>query len=161
MGKIVGLDEEKRGAIRQCTVQMLSPGGKVITKLKRPPQQLVPLEVDSSLNKIDAEALVRLEGDPRSPVPGSRITNFQKYSKKQLATFKKDKIWPPYRPSETFLDPSSINTGPEKDFVNEVFKDRPNLQRDYSGKRVDFVSSIINKEIKHVKFALSPEVIPL
>ena len=108
MGKIVELDQVKRGAIRQCTVQMLSPQGKFITKLKRPPQQLVPLEVDSSLYKFDAEALVPLEGDPRTPVLGSVRTNFQKYSKKELAKFKKDHIWPPYSRSPAFIDSSSI-----------------------------------------------------
>lgn len=139
MGKIVGLDGEKRGAIRQCTVQVLSPTGKTLTKLKRPPEQLVPLEIDSSGEKFDVESLVQLEGDPRSLLPWSRSSVTQKYSKSELSKFKKAKVWPPYSVSQRFLDPSSNNTGPETDFISEVFKNRENVQRDFGPrKRVTF-----------------------
>ena len=46
MAKVVDV-EEKRGAIRQCVIQLLSPGGGVLTKLKRSPDKLVPLEINS------------------------------------------------------------------------------------------------------------------
>ena len=154
MGRIVDMDKEKRGAIRQCTVQMLSPSGKFITKLKRPPQQLVPLEVDSSLEKgVDLDSLVSLEGDPRIPVLGS-LTKSRNDFKKDLATFKKRKFNPPYKPTVSFLDPSSVNTGPEKDFVN-----KEKGLRDYSGKSAGLVALAVSKNAKKVSFALSPEVI--
>ena len=50
MAKILDI-EIKRGSVRQCTVQVLSPKGNLITKLKRSPHQLVPLEVDSREEK--------------------------------------------------------------------------------------------------------------
>ena len=119
MAKVVGI-EEKRGAIRQCVIQLLSPGGGLLTKLKRSPDKLVPLEVNSREEKFDADALIPFEGDPREPIrcskhpPGKR-----KYSNKELSSLKEAKVWPPYSVSKTFLDPSSINTGPLADFVNE------------------------------------------
>ena len=118
MGKIVGMGDKKRGAIRQVTVQMLSPSGKTLSKLNRPPEQLVPLEVDSSQETFDVEALRNLEGDPR--ITSTRLS--RNYSKKQLSLFKKSKIWPPYSVSHRFLDPSVQNIGPEKDFIHGVFK---------------------------------------
>ena len=133
MGKIVEIGEVKRGSVRQCTVQMLSPSGKILSKLKRPPEQLVPLEIDSSNEIFGVDSLVNLEGDPReTPLRFSADT---KYSKKQLAILKKSKIWPPYSVSQRFSDTSACNTGPEKDFVNEVFKDRENVQRSYGARK--------------------------
>ena len=85
LGKIVKIADEKRGSIRQVTVQMLSPTGKTLTKINRPPEQLVPLEVDSREENFDVSALVDLEGDPRissAPLSG-------KYNKKQLWALKK------------------------------------------------------------------------
>ena len=99
LGKIVEIGEVKRGSIRQVTVQMLSPTGKTLSKLKRPPEQLIPLEVDSE--KFDSNELVSLEGDPRAVI---RQPISDKYSKKQLALFKKSKLWPPYSVSHRFLD---------------------------------------------------------
>ena len=130
MGKVVGVGDEKRGAVRQVTVQLLSPTGKTLTKLNRPPEQLVPLEIDSSSEIFEAEALVNLEGDPRITLP-----SVKNYSEKQLATFKKSKIWPPYLRSSRFVDPLVQNVGPEKDFVNEVFKDKENVQRSFGARK--------------------------
>lgn len=136
MGKIVKIGDVKRGSIRQVTVQMLSPTGKTLSKLNRPPEQLVPLEVDSCAESYDADALVMLEGDPRvSRVPWTQNPVYQKYSKKQLSFFKKSKIWPPYTISNRFLDNTSSNTGPEKDFVHEVFKDRENVARSFGSRK--------------------------
>ena len=140
MGKIVKIADKKRGAVRQVTVQMLSPSGKTLSKINRPPEQLVPLEVDSSEECVDVDALGSFEGDPRiSPTPVSK-----NYSKKQLATFRKSRVWPPYSVSHRFLDPSVQNIGPEKDFVNEVFGVRENSYRSFGSR-------------KHVKFNMDED----
>ena len=68
MAKVLDI-EIKRGSVRQCTVQVLSPKGNLITKLKRSPHQLVPLEVDSREEKFDADQLISFEGDPRQAIP--------------------------------------------------------------------------------------------
>ena len=125
MAKVVDV-EEKRGAIRQCVIQLLSPGGGVLTKLKRSPDKLVPLEINSREEKFNADALIPFEGDPREPIRCSKHPpGPTQYSPKQLSRLKDAKVWPPYIVSKQFLDPSSINTGPLKDFVNEDLK--PNL----------------------------------
>ena len=136
MGKVVELGGVKRGSIRQVTVQMLSPTGKTLSKINRPPEQLVPLEVDSSNETYDVDALVRLEGDPRV-TKVERVQNLisQKYSKKQLSLFKKSKIWPPYSVSNRFFDTLPSNTGPEKNFVHDVFKDRENVRRHFGSRK--------------------------
>ena len=118
MGKVVAIDK-KRGAVRQCTVQLLSPGGGLLTKLNRSPDKLVPLEVNSREEKFDHEALIPFEGDPRKPVRWTDCPVSKRYSKKELTRLKNAKVWPPYSVSKQFLDPSSINTGPEQDFVNK------------------------------------------
>ena len=127
MGKVVAINE-KRGAVRQCTVQLLSPGGGLLTKLNRSPDKLVPLEVSSREEKFDPQALIPFEGDPRKPVRWADSPVNNRFTKKELARLKKAKVWPPYNPSKQFLDPSSINTGPETDFVN----------KDQSPKKVQF-----------------------
>ena len=139
LGRVVEIDV-KRGAVRQVTVQTLSPGGKFITKLKRTPsllvpigveselskknpEKLVPLEIDSEIVEIDCDKLVPLEGDPSGvslPIQSSSRKVSKKYSKQQLARMKKACIWPPYKKSKQFLDPSSCNTGSMPDFVNRT-----------------------------------------
>ena len=127
MAKVVDV-EEKRGAIRQCVIQLLSPGGGVLTKLKRSPDKLVPLEINSREEKFNADALIPFEGDPREPIRCSKHPpGPTQYSPKQLSRLKDAKVWPPYIVSKQFLDPSSINTGPLKDFVNEDCL-KPNLK---------------------------------
>ena len=111
--------KKKRGFVSECTVQLLSPGGGLITKLKRSPNQLIPLEIPSTEIQVDAESLVPLEGDPRTCTSVLKEKINKKYSKKELIAMKKAKIFPPYKPSPTFIDPSSINTGPEPDFVSK------------------------------------------
>ena len=139
MGRVVDIDI-KRGSVRQVTVQTLSPAGNFLTKLRRTPELLVPIGVESELSKqsaeklvpleiendiidVDCDKLVPLEGDPRQNVVNTSngISNSvsKKYSKEQLFKMKKAKIWPPYSKSKQFLDPSSPNTGPITDFVNE------------------------------------------
>ena len=117
LARVVGINE-KRGSIREVTVQTLSPGGGLITKLKRSPDKLVPLEVSSEI-KVLKEDLVPLEGDPRDFVKNSKRDLSYKYTKAELARMKKAKIWPPYTRSKQFIDPSSINTGDEPDFINK------------------------------------------
>ena len=105
LGRVVGINE-KRGTIREVTVQTLSPGGGLITKLKRSPEKLVPLSTDK---------VIPLEmGNEKI-----RIDFSKKYDKQEIAKFKKQKILPPYKPSKQFLDPSSINTGPDQNYVNK------------------------------------------
>ena len=133
MGKIVEIGDVKRGSVRQCTVQMLSPSGKTLTKLKRPPEQLVPLEIDSSNEIFGVDSLMNLEGDPRET--SSQSSTPTKYSKKQLAIFKKSKIWPPYSVSQRFFDTSACNTGPEKNFIHKVFKEDENAPRSFGPRR--------------------------
>ena len=135
MGRVVEIDI-KRGAVRQVTVQTLSPGGKFITKLRRTPEKLVPigvqselsrkspetlipLEVESELVDVDCEKLIPLEGDPRENVVKTKDFIAQKYTKRQLYQMKKACLWPPYSKTKQFLDSSSINTGPDKDFINK------------------------------------------
>ena len=139
MGKVVEIGEVKRGTIRQVTVQMLSPTGKILTKLNRPPEQLVPLEVDSSYEKLDPDLLASLEGDPRfEPTPWVQNPHSQKYDKKQLAFLKKSKIWPPYSVSHRFFYTSSKNTGPEQNFVSEIFQGRDSTRSFGPRKQVSF-----------------------
>lgn len=140
MGKVVDIGVVKRGTVRQVTVQMLSPSGKTLTKLNRPPEQLVPLEVDSSQEKFDVESLLSLEGDPQlvksTWAPGPIL---QKHDHGQIAFLKKSKIWPPYTVSHRFFDTSSKNTGPEPDFVHEIFRNREESTRCFgSRKKVSF-----------------------
>ena len=124
MGRVVEIDI-KRGAVRQVTVQTLSPGGKFITKLRRTPEKLVPigvqselsrqspeklipLEVESELVDIDCEKLIPLEGDPHENVVKTKDFISQKYTKRQLSQMKKACLWPPYSRTKQFLDSSQI-----------------------------------------------------
>ena len=103
LGRVVEINE-KRGSVREVTVQTLSPGQGLITKLKRSPDKLVPLEVASEIIISDEK---------------EKVNVMRKYSRQELKKLKKDKIWPPYKPSQQFLDPSSINIGPDQDYVNK------------------------------------------
>ena len=137
MGKIIDIDI-KRGSVRQCTVQVLSPGGNLITKLNRTPDKLVPLEVNSREETFDPTALIPLEGDPRVPVAWSDDPVIPKYTKSELKKMKAAKVWPPYKMSKRFLDPVSKNTGPEPEFVSKNYKNReigprhPKVRFDFS-----------------------------
>ena len=156
LGRIVEIDVAKRGIVRQCTVQTLSESGAVLTKLRRPPQQLVPLEVESSVEKVDVSSIISMEGDPRSPINKSKFNFLEKnkYSKEQLAHFKKQKIWPPYRISKEFRDTSSINVGPESEFVSgektKISEEGYGATRNYSGKNAVLCTNV--KKIKKVTF---------
>ena len=102
---------EKRGSVREVTVQTVSPGGGLITKLNRSPDKLVPLHLEN----LSPDRVIPLE-------EGNEKIKFdisKKYTKEQISKFKKKKIWPPYKPSTQFLDPSSINTGADQDYVNK------------------------------------------
>ena len=136
--RIVDINQ-KRGSVRECTVQLLSPGGGLITKLKRSPQQLIPLEIPVTEIQVNSEDLVPLEGDPRICPKVLRKPPNTKYSKKELSVMKKAKIWPPYKRSVQFLDPSSINTGPEKDFVAKESSFRNYKKVNFSSE-VDMIS---------------------
>jgi hypothetical protein len=104
LAKVVEINE-KRGVVRGVTVQTLSPGGGLITKLNRSPNKLIPLEISSEIIE--------------SGVEKKKINMGKKYSKQELAMFKRKHFWPPYKPSKQFRDPSSINVGPEKNYVNK------------------------------------------
>ena len=62
--------------------------------------------------------------------------NSKKYTNKEIAVLErtlglwktKSKIWPPYKPSKQFKDPSSINTGPEPDYIDKGCS--PNVTED-------------------------------
>lgn len=124
MGKVVQI-LEKRGSVRECTVQTLSPGGNLITKLNRSPNQLIPLEVDSSKEIFDIDSLINLEGDPRDgiarPLDYLPVTKVSKEQLKKLRTKhvlnSKNK---PYNRSQQFINPGSVNTGPDKEFVSKT-----------------------------------------
>ena len=139
MAKVIDIDI-KRGSVRQCTVQVLSPKGNLITKLKRSPHQLIPLEVNSREEKFDADKLIPFEGDPRQAIPwSSKPSRLQgvkeKYSQIYLNKLKKAKVWPPYKPSKQFLDPVSINTGPLPEFVSKTNSPR---QMNLRSRKVQF-----------------------
>jgi hypothetical protein len=101
--------KEHRGSVREVTVQTLSPGGGLITKLKRAPDKLIPLEISNEIVISNADSEKRKE----------KVNVTKKYSREELAKFKKKKFWPPYKPSKQFLDPGSINVGPDQDYVNK------------------------------------------
>ena len=110
LGRVVSINE-KRGVVREVVVQTLSPEGKLITKLKRSPDKLIPLSPDKVIP-------LEMGNETKSFDPS------EKYTKKELSVFKKRKIFPPYKPSKQFLDPSSINTGPETDYVGKKGKNQ-------------------------------------
>ena len=113
LGRVVSINE-KRGVVREVVVQTLSAAKNAITKLKRSPNHLVPIGVKSEV-RLSSEKVIPMEfpNEKVSPSPS------QKYSKQQLYQFKRRKIFPPYKPSKQFLDPSSINTGPDPDYINK------------------------------------------
>ena len=110
LGRVVSINE-KRGSVREVVVQTLSPEGGLITKLKRSPDKLIPLSPDKVIP-------LEMGNETKSFDPS------EKYTKKELSAFKKRKIFPPYKPSKQFLDPSSINTGPETDYVGKKGKNK-------------------------------------
>lgn len=128
---------EKRGSIREVVVQTLSEGKNVITKLKRSPDKLFPIGVSSDILKINENKLVPLEIaseiSDEEILKDEQIIEESKVSKKytnaELTKIKrvlglwgkkssKFKIWPPYSRSKTFLNPKSINTGPDPEYVD-------------------------------------------
>lgn len=125
LGRVIGINE-KRGVIREVTVQTLSPKGKQITKLKRSPEKLVPvlesqndfgILVDGPEKKIAPSKLIPLEEGCEQL--DSKIDFSGKYNKAELQKFKRKNWLPPYSLTKAFRNPSSINTGPEEDFVNQ------------------------------------------
>ena len=139
LARVVGINE-KRGVVREVTVQTLSPKGGQITKLKRTPEKLIPLAV-SPQNvvplELDVENKVKIvnqdnlsEGNKSGTGKELLSIPLQKYTKVQLKRFKKSKLLPPYKKSPQFIDPSSINTGEEEDFVNS--------RKHLKGKKVEF-----------------------
>ena len=133
---------EKRGCIREVVVQTLSEGKNVITKLKRSPDKLFPIGVSREIEKIldvkklNENTLVPLE--IASEISDEEISKNKqilkksdlpkKYTNSEICKLKKVlglwgkkskfQIWPPYSRSKTFLDPKSINTGPDPEYVD-------------------------------------------
>ena len=60
-----------------------------------------------------------------------KILPKSKYSKNDIKTFKRQKIFPPYKTSPQFLNPEVINQGPEKDFVNKETEIELELPRNW------------------------------
>ena len=125
LGRVVGINE-KRGVIREVTVQTLAPKGKQITKIKRSPEKLVPvlesqndfgILVEGPEKKIAPSKVIPLEEGCEKL--DSKIDFSEKYTKVELKKFQKKNWLPPYSLTKAFKNPSSINTGPEKDFVNQ------------------------------------------
>lgn len=113
LGRVVDIKEGRNDTIRQVTVQTLSPKKKLITKLNRAPEKLVPI-LSEKIN-ISPEKLVPLEcGNEKI-----KILPKDKYSKNDIKTFKRKKVYPPYKTSPQFLNPEVSNLGPESDFVNK------------------------------------------
>ena len=138
MGKVIDV-EIRRGSVRQCWIQILSRSQAEIKKISRPPDHLVPLEVDSRLVPFNQDDLFPVEGDPRISVSKSdKLENSQKYSKKQLKKFMTAKILPPYRATKEFFGKDHVNVGPETDFVSK-----------------DLVKNRIGKLKRSVKFMVS------
>jgi hypothetical protein len=106
LARVVEIDE-KRGVIRGVTVQTLSPGGGLITKIKRSPDKLVPLEISSEVSIEGLEDVSK------------KVNMAKKYSKQELKDFKRLGFWPPYKRSIQFKNPGSINVGPETNYVNK------------------------------------------
>ena len=138
---------ESRGTVRECTVQLLSPGKTQLTKVKRPPQQLIPLELPCSVpvqeevrgvNETEASLLsgdlrnspevLRTEASDPSYVASKqqRPHSSDLLSKQEKALWRKRKIHPPYKLSKQFTDTSSINTGPEPTIYS-----KPSALRDF------------------------------
>ena len=147
LGRIVDV-VEKRGSIREVVVQTLAPGSNLITKLKRSPQHLVPIGVSCEILKLSEKEVIPLEiGTEISDKDieenlKKKSEKHVKYTKKQLADLakviglwksNKSKLWPPYKPSKQFLDPGSINSGPEPGYIDkEGYSELPEgLQRDW------------------------------
>ena len=122
LGRVVDLKEARGGTIRQVTVQTLSPSQKLVTKLNRAPEKLVPILKNETKN-YSPEKIVPLEcGNEKVEVvlPKEKDVIFQnKYNKADLKVFKRLKVFPPYKPSPQFINPEVINTGPESDYVNK------------------------------------------
>ena len=125
LGRVVNIREGRNQVIRQVTVQTLSPKKDLITKLNRAPEKLVP--VLSAPYNISPDKLIPLECGNETV----KILPKSKYSKNDIRTFKRQKIFPPYKASTQFLNPEVMNQGPEKNFVNKETEIELELPRDW------------------------------
>ena len=112
MGRVVEIKEGRHGSIRQVTVQTLSDSKNQITKINRAPEKLVPILTE----QFSQNQCIPLECGNEEV--GYWKAQNGKYSKNEIRTFKKLKIYPPYKKSEQFKNPELENYGPEKDYVN-------------------------------------------
>ena len=126
LGKILEA-QEKRGAIRECLVQTLSPKGNILSKIKRSPHNLIPLEINESLTDSFQKNSRKLSEEFDSALVTKPILP-AKYSKHQLRIFKKRKILPPYKLGPTFKNPHKQNADNQDPLKNiEKTTDNPYL----------------------------------
>ena len=75
MGKIMEVKSGRGNQIRECTVKCLSAKGINSSLIKRPPQLLIPLEVDPAESLKRVRSVVPMEGDPRKSLHASQETD--------------------------------------------------------------------------------------
>ena len=112
MGRVVDVKTGRHGSIRQVIVQTLSDSKKQITKINRAPEKLVPILTE----QVSEKQCIPLECGNEQVVYWKAQPS--KYSKNEIRTFRKLKVFPPYTKSEQFKNPELENFGPEKDYVN-------------------------------------------
>ena len=112
MGRVVDVKTGRHGSIRQVIVQTLSDSKKQITKINRAPEKLVPILTE----QVSEKQCIPLEcGNEQVAYWKAQPS---KYSKNEIRTFRKLKVYPPYTKSEQFKNPELENFGPEKEYVN-------------------------------------------
>ena len=112
MGRVVDVKTGRHGSIRQVIVQTLSDSKKQITKINRAPEKLVPILTE----QVSEKQCIPLECGNEQVVYWKAQPS--KYSKNEIRTFRKLKVFPPYTKSEQFKNPELENFGPEKEYVN-------------------------------------------
>ena len=114
LGRVVDLKHDTRNnIIRQATVQTLTPNKKLITKLNRSPEKLVPIL--SEIKNVNPKVLIPLEC-------GTEVIKHLpklRHSKNDIRHFKNLGLYPPYKRTVQFSNPAVENIGPEDNFVNK------------------------------------------
>ena len=83
MGRVVEAKVSRGNQVRECTVQTLSPRGKQISFIKRPPNCLVPLEGDPRKKAVSwnesslLDNLANARGKEAPPTPLRKATNMK------------------------------------------------------------------------------------
>ena len=74
MGKIIDVKVGRGQQIRECTVKCLSDKGIKVSLIKRPPQLLIPLEVEPTESSKIVRSVIPMEGDPRKALHAGQGT---------------------------------------------------------------------------------------